>query len=298
VFNLKRIVQVFVVGCTLLSSAFSHADLYVPVQVFSLQSLNGVERNIRYWEAKGMVLNTLSSFTYKDGKAAYAGTFETSDEPRHHAMNVSSDTFASLYSDRLNEGYRIKDLSVDTRNGKTYFNGLWEPAKGQAHGFFYGMTESDMASRWNELVKRRGFRVHKHVSYLENGQVRHAVSYLKDDQAFYFYYGMNSAGLQQRANELERLGFYPAKISAMTSNGSPIFSVVFLKPTSPLTWSFGLGTDPRGDFGFDTKYENLKREGYKIDSLASYSGGHFIAAIWIKPPPVRICVKCRVQRGQ
>ncbi len=174
----KQIVLGLAVGLVFMSSLVSQAGVVVYQKSFTFMSSGALSWNIKGWSKEGLSLNTLSGYVDPNGDIYFAGSFEPNATGWYYALNTSGTDFGNQFGQRLKEGYRLKDMSVFSQNGVPQFSGIWIPADGKEHCFYFGMTDADRHSRWTELVDNRGFRVDQHVSYLENGQVRHAVTYI------------------------------------------------------------------------------------------------------------------------
>jgi hypothetical protein len=267
----------------------SFAEIYGFPQVFSSQDIHMMDTSIKTWTQQGMILNTLSCFRGGNKDTRYAGSFKPSNEAWFYALGLSGQEFATEFSNHANQGFKIKDFSVcQGWNDGPFFAGLWEPANGLDHAFYYGMTDEDLHNRWVELVEQKGFRVDKHVEYNEAGvwgKKRHAVSYVKDNKAFYFLLGMSDADFKRVNGEMSQKGFALEKVNVRSNGNSNSFSATYLEKTERATaWYFRLGTplNLQNNFSFFPKVREMSQRGYQLESIAVYNVGREIAAVWKK----------------
>jgi Bacterial tandem repeat domain 1 len=281
-FELKKSILGIATLFLIALSGTANAGLTVIEQIFHFQTSYGLQENVKQWGQKGMAPKNLSAYTAPNGGDYYAGSFEPISTGWYYVFNSTPADFGNQYAVHGGEGLRITDMSVNTRDGVPAFSGIWSPADGKAHAFYFGMTDAEMAARGRDLIDNQGYRIEKHIAYFDHGQIRNAVTYIKDGQGFYFYYGMNGSQLKQKSDELAQQGFSMAKISALTVNGQPVFSAVYLKVSGFTVWQTGMGTTNPTGFVWQNKVAEMKAQGYSLVSLATYNMGQKIGAVWYK----------------
>ena len=234
--------------------------------------------NFSYYPSQGLGLETLS--LYRSGSQMLAaGSFDaTVKGPWYARANMTTNDFVGWFNQYANQGLRPRELSVLIDGiGQPRFSVIWKQLKGEAYYTYVNMSDLDFSAKWNNLVQNQGYRVEDYISYMVNGQRRHAAIYVRDGKGFYLYLGLNKTNFVQKFNQLASVGYYPTSVNVTQTPQGLSYSAVWMAATSATAMYIDMSPQ-----GYQARFNQLGAQGYRVTKIQGYMGGNLFAAIWKK----------------
>jgi hypothetical protein len=150
---------------------------------------------------------------------------------------VPADSYPALVREAIAATYRPAWMDGYDVAGQTYLNTVFRPDNRSTPWYEYvGMDATGYQSRFDTL-KAAGYRLTFVESYLLGGQARYAAMWEKSTgPAYYAFHGLAAAAYQSMLDNKTAAGYLPAQVSAISVNGSLVYTGLLLKRSLGRSW--------------------------------------------------------------
>ena len=216
-----------------------------------------------------------------NGQAQYAAIFEKSVGPAWIARHgMSSAAYQAEFNDRVNEGYRLIEVSGYTVNGQPHYAAIFDKSAGPAWIARHGMSSSEYQSEFNKLVGE-GYRLRQVSGYAVGSDAQYAAIFDKSaGPAWIARHGLDSAAYQAEFDARVKEGYRLRQISGYAVGNEARYAAIFDKTTGPAWVSYHGMTGS----SYQTQFNKLVGEGYRLAWVSGYvvAGTTLYAALWVQ----------------
>ncbi len=237
---------------------------------------------LKYWSyytGMGMVLQTFSVHRH-GGDVLTSGSFQWGIENDWYVyFYLHANDAQAKFDDFLKKGYRPREISVTLDDSKQpRINMIWKKMHGESFYSWTNLSDADWMAKWNDLVKKQGFRVEDHFEWSNDGKPHHAAIFVKDGQSdFVELHNLSSPGFQTDFDKYFKQGYQLQDINAAEGAGARTYGGIWMK--KPGYWMTYYDQTPAQ---YQSNFWTLQLQGYRLWKIQGYADSGLFAAIWTK----------------
>lgn len=222
-----------------------------------------------------------SCFIWPSEKHPYCAYGSSLAEVAKHG--VSENAFQQEFDKIWTCGYYPIWMDGYSVAGKTYYNAIFRPSDGVQWVARFGISGSQYQTEYNKWDKE-GYNLLNVDSYIDNGQVRYAAVWKKDNRTIMAYHGQTLAWHESNFKKNSDAGWVPVNISCVTTGGQTYVTALWEKKNVG-------GFYARPVMSLQEYKDYFKdysdKQGFKLVYLNGYThnGQPRLSGIWYKTTP-------------
>ncbi len=196
---------------------------------------------------------------------------------------ISENLFQTEFDKIWTCGYYPIWIDGYDAGGKTYFNAIFRPSDGVQWVARHGLSGSQYQDEFNKWGKE-GYNLLNVDSYLDNGQIRYAAVWKKDNRSTMAYHGQPLSWHESNFKKNSDAGWVPVIISCVTSGGQIYVTALWEKKN---TGGFYVRPVMTLQQYKDYFKDYTDKQGFKLVYLNGYTqnGQPRLSGIWYKNAP-------------